>query len=111
VIGFAAALKAQDGRQLSFAAVGKDDDVVAYFHTGGTTGAPKLVAHTHRNQIVAAFGGAALLDFSENDTMTNGLPLFHVAGTILCGLSLFMVGARILILSLSCRPRACEIPR
>jgi fatty-acyl-CoA synthase len=99
VIDFAGALKAQDGNRLNFAAVGKDDDVAAYFHTGGTTGAPKLVTHTHRNQIVAAFGGAAMLDLTEKDTMTNGLPLFHVAGTIACGLSLFMVGARILILS------------
>jgi fatty-acyl-CoA synthase len=99
VIDFAAALKAQDGGRLSFASAGKDDDVAAYFHTGGTTGAPKLVTHTHRNQIVAAFGGAALLDLTEEDRMTSGLPLFHVAGTILCALSPFMVGAGILILS------------
>src|SRR5258708_34909115 len=98
-IDFAAALEAQDGGRLSFASAGKDDDVAAYFHTGGTTGAPKLVTHPHRNQIVAAFGGAALLDLTEKDTMKNGLPLVHVAGTILCSLSLVVVGAGILILS------------
>ncbi|MBI5907842.1 MAG: acyl-CoA synthetase [Burkholderiales bacterium] len=98
-IDFAAGLKAQDGDRLCFSDVGQDDDVAAYFHTGGTTGAPKLVTHTHRNQIVAAFGGAALLDIRDTDTMANGLPLFHVAGTIFGGLSHFMVGARILILS------------
>lgn len=81
-IGFAAALEQHNGSRLDFGAAGKDDDVAAYFHTGGTTGTPKLVTHTHRGQIVAAFGGAALLDLSETDTMTNGLPLFHVAGTI-----------------------------
>ena len=27
------------------------DDVAAYFHTGGTTGTPKLVRHTHLNQV------------------------------------------------------------
>src|SRR5260370_26679732 len=98
-IDFAAALKDLDGSRLSFASADKDDDVAAYFHTGGTTGAPKLVTHTHRNQIVAAFGGAALLDLTEEDRMTSGLPLFHVAGTILCALAPFMVAAGILILS------------
>jgi fatty-acyl-CoA synthase len=36
--------------------------VAAYFHTGGTTGRRALVAHTHRGQLVAAFGGAVLGD-------------------------------------------------
>ena len=98
-IGFAAALEQHNGSRLDFGAAGKDDDVAAYFHTGGTTGTPKLVTHTHRGQIVAAFGGATLLDLSEKDTMTSGLPLFHVAGTIGFGLMPFMVGAQVLILS------------
>lgn len=34
VIGFVAALKAQDGSRLSFAVVGKDDDVAAYSRGG-----------------------------------------------------------------------------
>jgi fatty-acyl-CoA synthase len=29
-------------------------DVAAYFHTGGTTGTPKLVRHTHANQVYQA---------------------------------------------------------
>ncbi|XFF02253.1 long-chain-fatty-acid--CoA ligase (plasmid) [Bradyrhizobium guangxiense] len=57
------------------------------------------MAHTHRNQIVAAFGGAAMLAYSEKDVLPHGLPLFHVAGTIVCGLSVLMAGGRILILS------------
>jgi len=31
-------------------------DVAAYFHTGGTTGTPKLVRHTHANQVYQAWG-------------------------------------------------------
>ena len=31
-------------------------DVAAYFHTGGTTGTPKLVLHTHANQVYQAWG-------------------------------------------------------
>jgi len=60
VIDFHAALAAQPEDHLAFGEPGKDDDVAAYFHTGGTTGTPKLVAHTHRGQLTAAFGGAAL---------------------------------------------------
>ena len=31
-------------------------DIAAYFHTGGTTGTPKLVRHTHANQVYQAWG-------------------------------------------------------
>src|SRR5262249_30429291 len=30
------------------------DETAAYFHTGGTTGTPKLVRHTHANQVYQA---------------------------------------------------------
>ncbi len=80
-------------------APGSGDDISAYFHTGGTTGTPKLVAHTHRSQIVSAFGGSVMLHMSDQDVFTSGFPLFHVAGTIICGLSCFMSGGEVLILS------------
>lgn len=99
VIGFASALKQQDGKALSFGAPRGSDDVAAYFHTGGTTGLPKLVVHTHGNQIAAGFGGTILQDLSETDVLTNGLPLFHVAATISCGLSFFIAGANVIVLS------------
>jgi fatty-acyl-CoA synthase len=98
-INLAVGLRAQRSSELDFGSARRDDDVAAYFHTGGTTGAPRLVAHTHRNQLVAAFGGAVLLDYRDTDIMTCGLPLFHVAGTIVCGLSLFMAGADLLMLT------------
>ena len=99
VMDFRAGCEAQPSGHLIFGTPGRDTDVAAYFHTGGTTGAPKLVTHTHRNQILAAFGGAALLDISEQDAMVMGLPMFHVAATIMSSLSLFMVGARQVMLS------------
>jgi fatty-acyl-CoA synthase len=99
VSSFSSALAAQNGSGLSFPHQRDSDNIAAYFHTGGTTGRPKLVAHTHRNQIVAAYGGATLLAFSDRDTMTHGLPLFHVAGTIYAGLSAFMSGVSLLVLS------------
>jgi fatty-acyl-CoA synthase len=99
VFGFGPGLNAQDGSKLTFGQARGGDDVAAYFHTGGTTGLPKLVTHTHRNQIAAAFGGTVLQDLTETDAITNGLPLFHVAATISCGLSFFIAGANVIVLS------------
>ena len=96
VVDFHAALMAQPDDRLVFGEPGRDDDVAAYFHTGGTTGTPKLVAHTHRGQLVAALGGAVLGDMRPSDTLTATLPLFHVGGTIFCGLSAFMAGMGLL---------------
>lgn len=98
-LNFSESLVRYPGNKLSFGRQRTDDEVAAYFHTGGTTGAPKLAAHTHRNQIVASFGGAAMLQYAKTDVLTHGLPLFHVAGTIACGLAFFMSGGRILLLS------------
>lgn len=99
VIDFHAALMAQPDDRLVFGEPGRDDDVAAWFHTGGTTGAPRLVAHTHRSQLVAALGGAVLGDMRPTDTLTATLPLFHVGGTIFCALSAFMAGVGLLIMS------------
>ena len=85
VIDFHTALAAQPDDRLTFGAPGQGDDVAAYFHTGGTTGAPKLVAHTHSSQLAAALGGAALAGMLPGDVLTASLPLFHVGGTIFCG--------------------------
>lgn len=99
VVDFGAALAEQPGDRLTFGRARRDEEVAAYFHTGGTTAAPKLVAHTHRNQIVSAFGGAVLLDYTESDVLVHGLALFHVAATIVGGLSLFMAGGHLVLLS------------
>lgn len=99
VIDFHTALAAQPEDHLVFGEPGKDDDVAAYFHTGGTTGTPKLVAHTHRGQLTAAFGGAAIGDYRADDVLTGTFPLFHVAGTIACGLGAFLAGMELLVMS------------
>ncbi len=62
VIDFNTALMAQPNDHLIFGEPRSGDDVAAYFHTGGTTGVPKLVAHTHRSQLVAGFGGAVMCE-------------------------------------------------
>jgi fatty-acyl-CoA synthase len=106
VIDFHTALAAQPDDHLVFGEPGKDNEVAAYFHTGGTTGTPKLVAHTHRGQLTAALGGVAMGNFRSDDVLTGTFPLFHVAGTIACGLAAFMAGMELLIMS----PGGLRIP-
>ncbi|MFT4827594.1 MAG: fatty-acyl-CoA synthase [Paracoccaceae bacterium] len=99
VIDFGAALVAQPQDHLTFGEPRGGDDVAAYFHTGGTTGVPKLVAHTHRGQLVAGFGGAVMCGYTSDDALTATLPLFHVAGTIVGGLSAFMAGVELIVMT------------
>ena len=53
-------------------------DLAALFHTGGTTGAPKLAAHTHANEVADAWMIAANTLLDEDAVLFAGLPLFHV---------------------------------
>lgn len=99
VTDFVAALAAEPADRLVSGEARQGEDVAAYFHTGGTTGLPKLVTHTHRNQLAAAFGGTVMQDLDETDVILNGLPMFHVAATISCGLSFFIAGAGLVVLS------------
>lgn len=89
----------QPADRLVFDSPGHGDDVAAYFHTGGTTGVPKLAAHSHNGQLAAAFGCAALINLGPDDVITGTLPMFHVAGTILMGISTFIAGSEIVLMS------------
>jgi fatty-acyl-CoA synthase len=53
------------------------DRVAAYFHTGGTTGMPKVAQHKVSGMVYNGWLGARLL-FKETDTVMCPLPLFHV---------------------------------
>ena len=71
--------------------------VCALFHTGGTTGRPKLVRLTHGNQIHAAWSFAQVHGLDETDAAVNGFPLFHVGGTMTLGLSILAAGGHVII--------------
>ncbi|NIB38429.1 AMP-binding protein [Pseudomaricurvus alkylphenolicus] len=74
-----------------------ESDVASLFHTGGTTGTPKLAPHTHGNEVAAARITAEMYAMSERDVLLNGLPLFHVAAPILLTLAPLSAGAEVLI--------------
>ena len=67
---------AKQPKKLSFAD-SKKDRVACYFHTGGTTGMPKVAQHTYSGMIYNAWIGHELL-YTENDNIICPLPLFHV---------------------------------
>lgn len=69
----------------------------ALFHTGGTTGRPKLVRLTHGNQIHAAWSFAQVHGLDDSDTVINGFPLFHVGGTMTAGLSILAAGGHVVL--------------
>ncbi len=71
------------------------DDLAAYFHTGGTTGMPKLAAHTHHNEVFVAWGAAAMVQPFDDVTLLSGLPLFHVNGMMTSVLAPMFAGARV----------------
>jgi len=73
------------------------DDIAALFHTGGSSGAPKLARHNHANQVFVARALAMTLDYSAATRIVNGMPLFHVAGAIDCCLSPLAAGAEIIL--------------
>ncbi|WP_372873681.1 acyl-CoA synthetase [Pseudomonas sp.] len=73
------------------------DDIASYFHTGGTTGTPKLAPHSHGNEVAMAYSMNMVTGFAPGDVTLCGLPLFHVNGVIVTGLTAFGGGAEVLL--------------
>ncbi len=73
------------------------DDIASYFHTGGTTGTPKLAPHSHHNEVVMAYSMSLITAFDQQDTALCGLPLFHVNGVIVTGLTPFLTCSHVLL--------------
>ena len=71
------------------------DDLAAFVHTGGTTGAPKVAAHTHANQLACGQGIAVCSGLAAGEAMLGGLPLFHVNALIVTGIAPMFSGARV----------------
>lgn len=92
---------AEQPEQLTFEPDLNPDRVVALFHTGGTTGAPKLAQHTAGNEAHTAWFAHAYYDCDEHSVEVNGFPLFHVAGAFVYGLAMLAIGARQVLPTLS----------
>ncbi|NRF67039.1 acyl-CoA synthetase [Aquincola sp. S2] len=82
VLDFAAARAAEPDDRLVSGRQIAAEDIAAYFHTGGTTGAPKLARHSHGAQVFTAWACVQLQGARADDVTINGYPLFHVAGVL-----------------------------
>lgn len=71
------------------------DRVAAYFHTGGTTGMPKVAQHLYSGMIYNGWLGARLL-FSPDDNVICPLPLFHVFAVEPILMSMISSGAHVI---------------
>src|SRR5690348_8910627 len=82
VIEFETACARQPGDKLVAPKKLEHDTVAALFHTGGTTGLPKLARHTHGALALAAWSNALFFDLGPGTVLLNPLPQFHVGGSI-----------------------------
>ncbi|QIB64960.1 AMP-binding protein [Kineobactrum salinum] len=90
---FADAVAQMSAGALDFSPTLDPSTVVAAFHTGGTTGSPKLALHTQTNQLAVARAIAPGIDLRPTDVLVNALPLFHVAGPMCFALTAMVAGA------------------
>lgn len=72
----------------------QEDRVAFYFHTGGTTGMPKVAQHLYSGTIYNGWVGSELL-LNEEDVMLCPLPLFHVMACQVMLLGALSSGAHI----------------
>ena len=73
------------------------DRVVALFHTGGTTGLPKLVPHTEAMYDAMLESCGAGEGTRPGESMITGLPLFHTSGVLQAGLVPLLNATRVVI--------------
>jgi fatty-acyl-CoA synthase len=97
VLSFDELLAKYPGDRLAFEREIGLDDLCSYFHTGGTTGAPKIAPHRQRGEVIMGYMMGALADLGPNDVLINGLPLFHVNAVVVTGLGPWTAGSSVVI--------------
>lgn len=87
------------GDGLEFGRTFRPDDLAALFPTGGTTGAPKLVRHTHGNIVASAWLSAAVAGIADGENRLSATPLYHVVGAFAGSLATLARGATLVLAS------------
>jgi fatty-acyl-CoA synthase len=85
----------QPSGRLAGAKLPTAEDIAAFVHTGGTTGAPKIAAHTHANQLACGQGIALTSGLAPGEGVLGGLPLFHVNALLVTGIAPMFSGTRV----------------
>lgn len=94
-IGYLDELAAPLERSTFDGAPPRSGDLAALFHTGGTTGAPKLAAHTHANEVANAWMLAANSLLDAESVVFAALPLFHVNALVVTVLNPLFTGQNV----------------
>ncbi len=85
-------------KALSFSDLPKADDIASMFHTGGTTGQPKLALHSHRNEVCNSWMGSVAAGVETSGfVFLCGLPLFHCNAFTVTGLVPWMFGNTVVL--------------
>ncbi len=95
VLDFARAVARERGDALEFSET-LDDRVCAFFHTGGTTGLPKVAQHRASGILYNGWCGAYYM-FTEADVMMCPLPMFHVFAAYPILMACLMSGASVVM--------------
>ncbi|WP_319529746.1 acyl-CoA synthetase [uncultured Cohaesibacter sp.] len=95
VLNFNRELEKQRSEDLIFSD-SKEDRIAAFFHTGGTTGMPKVAQHTYSGMIYNGWLGSNLL-FQAEDNIMCPLPLFHVFACHVIMMSMLCSGAHVVM--------------
>ena len=97
VLNFDKELAKYPTNKLTSGRVIKGDDVASYFHTGGTTGTPKLALHTHFNEVFDGWAAGRVIGAESGKMAYLGLPLFHNYGAIAIGVNAWLHGTGIVM--------------
>jgi fatty-acyl-CoA synthase len=99
VIDFNQAVAAQPQDRLIAQRNIDPQSIAACFHTGGTTGKPKIAQLTHANMAYLGQLSTVLSSHLGRQTALCGLPLFHIFGVIILGIGAFSAGNRVVLLT------------
>ena len=98
IYGFDEVVGKYNGDKLDSKRVIDPQDIASMYHTGGTTGTPKIAPHTHFNEAALAFQISSVAEINTGEATLCGLPLFHVNGTMVTGSAPFSIGAHVVLL-------------
>ena len=92
---------AMPGDRFKFEARRERGDLVAYIHSGGTTGTPKLVKLTSGGFVHKCWTVTITMGHTTGDVLFSDMPPFHIAGFLSCIVLPVVLGSAVVIPSMN----------
>lgn len=99
IYGYDEVIDRYEPDKLNSGRVIESHEIASLYHTGGTTGTPKLAPRSHFNEAATSVLLGLCTDLNTGEGIMCGLPLFHCNGTIGTGSFPFSIGAHVILLS------------